>query len=351
MGRTWRRIAAAALAAAALTGSVAPASAQDAPSPTPVQDRYEAPGPHAVRHDVEPDPRGLPGYELFTPADLGPDGTRHPVITWGNGSFARPSQYAPTLRHLASWGFIVIAAGTDQAGTGQEMLAAVQRVTRYEADPSNRLFHHVDLTRIGAAGHSQGAAGAVNTADAADSPISTVVTFSLPNKVFTFPPDTKAFSPEALTVPVLLLSAGNDQLISGTLTNQAYYRSIRGAAGMALLTAADHNTIQHAAPGYPGYLTAWMRYQLADDPEAARAFTGPSPELLRAPGWQDQALKGLVAPTPIADGVGVTPDGPMLPITGGGPTPVLALALLALALLAGATTRRCAGGAPPSRRP
>ena len=101
-------------------------AAQDVASPTPVQDLYEAPGPYAVRHDIEPDPAEQSGYELFTPADLGPDGTRHPVITWGNGSFARPAEYAPTLRHLASWGFIVVAAGTDQAGTGQEMLAAVR---------------------------------------------------------------------------------------------------------------------------------------------------------------------------------------------------------------------------------
>lgn len=348
MGRTRRGIASVGLGAIALGLLVPRAAAQDAPSPTPVQDRYEAPGPHAVRHDVEPDPLGQPGYELFTPADLGPEGTRHPVITWGNGSFARPAEYAPTLRHLASWGFIVVAAGTDQAGTGEEMLAAVHRVTRYEADPTNRLYRRVDLSRVGAAGHSQGAAGAVNTATAADSPITTVVTFDLPNKVFTFPPDSKAFSPEAITVPVLFLSGGNDQLISGTLTNQAFFQSVRGPAGMALLTVADHNGIQHTAPGYPGYLTAWMRYQLADDPDAALAFTGPSPELLRAPGWQDQALKGLRAPPP--SGIVAAPEGPTLPITGG-TSPVTAFALLALALLLLRATPQRGGRVPASRRP
>jgi hypothetical protein len=339
------------LSLAAMLGAARSVSA--APLPTPVQDRYAGAGPYGVVHGPLPDPSGAVPFELYRPADLGPPGTRHALITWGNGSFAHPVDYDPLLRHLASWGFVVIASTDDQVGTGAEQLAAVDRAARLDADPADPVHGHLDLDRVAAMGHSQGAGGSVRAATAPGSPIDTVVTFDLPNQVFTIPPDTKAFDPSKLRVPVLLLSGTDDQLISGTLTNQAFFRSVPGPAGMAMLVGSDHNGIQHGAKPYPGYATAWLRYQLDGDPVAAAAFTGPHPELLTAPGWQDQALKHLTPPpaasstptaahsgandaendhTPVRDGDGR--QEPELPLTGAGPPiPVGVAAVLLVAAL------------------
>ena len=36
-----------------------------------------------------------------------------------------------------------------------------------------------------------------------------------------------------------------------------------------------------------GYMTAWMLYQLQDDPEAGSVFLGKNAEILRNSNWQD----------------------------------------------------------------
>ena len=208
-------------------------------------------------------------FELYRPADLGPPGTLHPVVTWGNGSWAHPWEYDPFLRHLASWGFVVIASTFDQVGTGVEMLAGVDNVRQMSEDPDDPLFGHVDLEHVAASGHSQGAGGSVRAATAPDSPITTVLTFDLPERLFAFPED-KVFDVGDLRVPVLLLSGSDDQLISGTATNQRYFAAAPAGAGMALLIGADHNGIQKGQKPYPGYATAWLRYQLSGDPRGRR---------------------------------------------------------------------------------
>ncbi len=343
MSRCRWRVALVVVPAVALLTLLAPAGA--AASVTPVQDRYAAPGPDAVVHLELEDGFGDVPFELYRPADLGPPGTLHPVVTWGNGSWAHPWEYDPFLRHLASWGFVVIASTFDQVGTGVEMLAGVDNVRQMSEDPDDPLYGHVDLEHVAASGHSQGAGGSVRAASAPDSPITTVLTFDLPERIFAFPED-KVFDVGDLRVPVLLLSGSDDQLISGTTTNQRYFAAAPAGAGMALLIGADHNGIQKGQKPYPGYATAWLRYQLSGDPLGAAAFTGAHPELLTAPGWQDQALKGLrppaspppaaVAPAAVAPAVAPppsTPAGPELPATGRS-TPVLLAALAGAASLA-----------------
>ncbi len=344
MSRGPRRVALVVAPAIAAVLLLAPAGS--AATGTPVQDRYAAPGPDAVVHLELEDSFGDVPFELYRPADLGPSGTLHPVVTWGNGSWAHPWEYDPFLRHLASWGFVVIASTFDQVGTGVEMLAGVDNVRQMSEDPDDPLFGHVDLEHVAASGHSQGAGGSVRAATAPDSPITTVLVFDLPERFFAFPED-KVFDVGALRVPVLLLSGADDQLISGTATNQRHFAAAPAGAGMALLIGADHNGIQKGQKPYPGYATAWLRYQLSGDAVAAGAFTGARPELLTAPGWQDQALKGLrppsspppgaVAPAVVAPAVvpppSATPAGPELPATGRS-TPLLLAALAAIASLA-----------------
>jgi hypothetical protein len=49
------------------------------------------------------------GYNVYYPEELGRDGVKHPVLTWGNGATTTPDSY-PLLPTLASQGFVVIAA-------------------------------------------------------------------------------------------------------------------------------------------------------------------------------------------------------------------------------------------------
>ena len=64
-------------------------------------------------------------YVVFYPTDLDAGGVKHPILTWGNGTNAVPAQYTVLLKHLASWGFVVIASTSTQTGTGKELVAGV----------------------------------------------------------------------------------------------------------------------------------------------------------------------------------------------------------------------------------
>jgi pimeloyl-ACP methyl ester carboxylesterase len=276
------------LAAASGLALVRPLSVDAAP---PVDARYAINGTDVVVHEVVTDPAGAAVYEVFAPKDLGPVGTRHPVITWGNGSIAHPVDYAPLLRHLATWGFVVVAAETDQSGTGDEILAALRAVLARDTDPRSRYAGHLSTDRVGAGGHSQGAGGAVRATEESAGLISALLVADLPNPIFTFPPGSKAFDVRRLTVPVFFVAGANDIVISPADLNWRFFERVQGPAALGMLAGADHNTVQHDGAGYRGYITAWFRYRLMDDTVAGKAFTGRVPELMANPAWRTQAVK------------------------------------------------------------
>ena len=65
------------------------------------------------------------------------------------------------------------------------------------------------------------------------------------------------------------------------------YDHLQVPKAMARRTGAEHaNTVYIA----DGYVTAWFMWQLQGDTEAARAFTGSDPEVLKNPLYQDQQI-------------------------------------------------------------
>jgi pimeloyl-ACP methyl ester carboxylesterase len=230
-------------------------------------------------------------YKLFYPADLGGGGFRHPIITWGNGTNAVPSQYSGVLNQLASWGFAVVASTDKTTGTGSEMLDAARYLVDRNADPASVFYGKLDVTKVGAVGHSQGAGGSVNTATKSDGLITSVVPISLPAPGLVGSGD--KFFVDQLTCPVLFLSGSNDWLISPHSAVQGYYNAVPGAAAKAMLKGAGHNTIQGSGGGFLGYLTAWLMYTLQGDSTARGAFVGSPPEIDTNTSWENAAQKSL----------------------------------------------------------
>ncbi|NUR87345.1 MAG: alpha/beta hydrolase [Nonomuraea sp.] len=231
------------------------------------------------------------GYRLYYPANLGAGGVTHPIVTWGNGSWATPDNYPGLLNHLASWGFAVVASTDTTTGTGAEILAAAQHLAGLNTDPSSIFSGKLNTAQVAAVGHSQGAGGSINAANHSAGLIKTVVPVSVPAQWMASPGD--EFSVADLTCPVLFLSGATDWLISSAATVQGYYDQATAGAGRALLKGAGHNDIQNTGGGFLGYLTAWLRYRLQGDAQARGAFAGAAPELLTSTAWQNQALKNL----------------------------------------------------------
>ena len=57
----------------------------------PIETHYNSAGSWAISTEKYTDASGQI-YDLFYPTDLGSDGLKHPILTWGDGSFGTPEQ-------------------------------------------------------------------------------------------------------------------------------------------------------------------------------------------------------------------------------------------------------------------
>jgi dienelactone hydrolase len=157
------------------------------------------PGPHTVmRGDL-----GLVGLRgvVFTPRS----GRDLPAIAFGHGWLQPPLRYHGLLRHLASWGIVVAAPGTQTGPFASHRLFAADLSTALDASIGVRLGDvRVSPDRLGLAGHSFGGGSAVLAA-AADSRVKAVATLAASE---TRPP--ASIAARSCQMPGLHVAAGND---------------------------------------------------------------------------------------------------------------------------------------------
>jgi hypothetical protein len=256
-----RRLLAAATALLAATAVVAvPATA--------AADPYTDQGPYPVTVEI-----GL-SHTIYRPADLGT--TTHPVIVWGNGTGVVPGAYSLLLRHWASHGFVVAAANTTQANSGQEMLAGARWLISENTRPGSVYFHRIDGTRIGAAGHSQGGAGAINAG--ADPLVDTTIAIQ---------PGPLA-APGRLRGPTLFLAGEKDSIVLPWLIVVPLYNGASQVPAVyGELGGANHFEPALDGGRFRGMMTAWFRFHLMGDEQARGRFFGPGCGLCGDPAWTD----------------------------------------------------------------
>lgn len=227
-------------------------------------------------------------YKIYYPASL--SGV-YPVVTWGNGTGALPKNYDSVLTHLASWGIIAIDNFIQNTGSGEDILAAAEYMIAQNSNSSGIFFNRVDTAHIGAAGHSQGASGVINayTNFSNGHIIKTIVPIALPSQT-----GTQSYNTGNVYVPMFFMSGSKDWLISPFSTNKKAYDMLPAGvpAAMGMRKGADHNAIQVTKLHW-GYLTAWMQYQLKQDPVAKLAFAGATPELLNNTNWNNAFTRNM----------------------------------------------------------
>ena len=84
---------------------------------------------------------------------------------------------------------------------------------------------------------------------------------------------------------MVLVSVENDVITPEGA--QKLYDAIDARKVLALHTDVDHGKMLYSADGY---VTAWFLWLLKDDAQAAKVFTGDSPELLSNPLYQEQQI-------------------------------------------------------------
>jgi dienelactone hydrolase len=196
----------------------------------------------------------MTNHTVYYPQSLGDNGMKHPVILWGNGTGATPSSYTGILSHLASYGFVVIAANTTMAGSGEEMIQGLDIMISENNKPESVFYNKINTSEIGATGHSQGGIGTVAAA-MKDSRI-----------VCSAPLMGTKTGIGSLKSPVLAIAGSRDTIVSPTLVKRIY-SSATGTAVYAELQGSSHMTPVGISPSKEilNYVTAWFRLYLMND--------------------------------------------------------------------------------------
>ena len=172
------------------------------------------------------------------PTNLGQNGFQHPILTWGNGTDSLSGNYTFFLKHMASWGFVIIAAQDKNSGVGQTILDGANFLTAANGNSPSIFFHKLNVSQVGSFGHSQGATGAVNALIKSAGMIKTVLAIELPGQQFCANPlnctDTSH------------LTQGSIFLVDGSLRHSDFAAY---AAGISHGTAIYRRVLQRRARG------------------------------------------------------------------------------------------------------
>ncbi|MGH1339568.1 MAG: alpha/beta hydrolase [Aureispira sp.] len=206
-----------------------------------------------------------------------------PIVVWGNGTDALPDDYNELLKHLSTWGFVVIDTYSKTTGDGSEMIGALDFLIA-ENNNSGSIFHQkLDTTNIAIAGHSQGSGGAINghTNFTSGHRIKTVIPIALPDLSFASP--NHKYDASLITGSFLVLGGVDDFIISPRSTNQKAYDLVSNTpAAMVILKKAGHNEIQGDGGLHRSFLTSWLAAQLLQDSVAQQVYSGSDPEIFKS---------------------------------------------------------------------
>ena len=226
------------------------------PGPMPVGEieiQYAARGPLETSH------ASIPGYELYYPTVM-LEGV-HPIVTWGNGTFAIPIVYQGLLDHFASYGFVVIASTSTMTGSGEEMLAGVDWLVDENSRAGSIFFNKIDVGHVGATGHSQGGGGTINAG-------------TDPRVTCTAPIQPIPGRVAELKGPMFLVAGSDDSMVPEPWVTASTYDPALVPTIYGIAQGASHLTPLMDAGMMRGYLTAWFCAELLGHEDARAAFYG-----------------------------------------------------------------------------
>jgi pimeloyl-ACP methyl ester carboxylesterase len=205
-------------------------------------------------------------YTIFRPACMH-EGETFPVITWGNGTCGQTGGYGPLLATLASHGFVVVASNsrfTD--GGNSEMLRALDLAKAVNEDPKHVLYKRLDLSKVGAMGHSQGAGATANAAT--DARIKALILWNGPGASNDKP--FLAVSGErdiGSPTPASMASAVGGATKPGAWL---YYRKVLETGG----NVTGHLTLMEQPERVTDVTVSWWKYMLLGDAASKAKFSG-----------------------------------------------------------------------------
>lgn len=242
----------------------------------------------------------LPTHTIFRPKDLSPFNQRNPlpIIAWGNGACANsPWEHVNFLSEVASHGFLVIAIGVmPQEGrrdygrsAASQMIDAIDWAIAQNGDKASQYYSKIDVTKISVSGMSCGGLQALEAAP--DPRVTTAVICNsgiLPHAgagMAGMPGLTKDHL-EKLHSPALYILGGESDIAYNNGMDD--FRRINHVPVFAANLNVGHGGTYGQPHGgeFSRVAAAWYLWQLKDDAEAAKMFTGDPCGVARMPGWK-----------------------------------------------------------------
>lgn len=229
---------------------------------------------------------------VYYPEELESSNKKYPVVIILNGTGILPKKYKALFKHLASWGFIVVGNDDGSTGFGKSSDETIDYLKKANKDNDSILYEKIDLNNIGITGHSQGGAGVFTSISIMKhkDKYKTAVALS-PTHEETALAFGWNYDLTKINIPTLLVAG-----TQGDFETQAVipiekminmYHKIPSSKVMMRRIGAEHGQMLYVADGY---VTAWFMWQLQNDKEASKAFTGDNPEILKNKLYQDQKI-------------------------------------------------------------
>lgn len=197
---------------------------------------------------VDPDRnnRNIPSFVYYPATSEGTNtqiltGQSFPVISFGHGFTLNPNLYASIFRHLASWGYIVIAPNTETGFSPSHLnfaldLSFVLRdVKKRNSLNGDFFFDTADTINLGVFGHSMGG-GCSFLAGSLDPDIKAISSMAAAN---TNPSSIAVMN--QINVPVQLLSGQRDSIASYWTQQIPHYNNANPFKQIMNLVGANHN--------------------------------------------------------------------------------------------------------------
>lgn len=244
---------------------------------------------------VSSDNKAIKNIRIYCPAERKGTDRKYPLVMVVNGSQSPAKTYLPFFERLASWGFIVVGTDDPQPGTGETASEALDYVLNV-----SEIKDRVDTANMGAAGYSQGGAGAINA-------VTKFENSRLYKTLFTgsaaYPLLAKSmgweYDPADIAVSYFMTAATGTSDDTGAADANAEFGGVCPLQALEEIystlpdslakvrgrcVGAEHEEMQLRTDAY---MTAWMLWQLQGDEEAARVFVGDDAEILTNANWQD----------------------------------------------------------------
>jgi predicted alpha/beta-hydrolase family hydrolase len=242
----------------------------------------------------------LTTHTIFRPEDISVFGRKNklPVIAWGNGAcFNSPWEHVNFLNEVASHGFLVIAIGTMPKEEGEQergrseskqLLDAIDWAIAQNKDKSSPYYGKIDTKKIAVSGMS---CGGLQTLEVATDPrISTIVVansglFENPAGRMPGMPQVKKEQLQKIHTPTLYLLGGEKDIAYGNGMDD--FRRINHVPVFVANMDVGHGGTYSQPHGgeFARVATHWYKWQLKNDREAGKLFTGNPCGLSKSPDW------------------------------------------------------------------